>query len=208
LLLIVIEGADGSGKSTLVQQLHKELGIDLSPESKLSKAERNDGSYRDSGSVRLRTYKALTREVVGRKPPCLYDRLFFSELIYSSVYGRECAFTNGEQLHITRTMNACKVPVVFCRPPWEEVDKHVLADEGETTGKNALVYQKYIDWGEVFMRRGKNNREFRLGLPHDYAFPPVIWFDYTNPKDYGKVKTEILKYLSYRALRSSGWTGS
>jgi hypothetical protein len=57
------------------------------------------------------------------------------------------------------------------------------------------------------MRRGKNNREFRLGLPHDYAFPPVVWYDYTNPKDYGRIKTEALKYLSYRAKRSAAWVG-
>jgi predicted ATPase len=209
--VIIIEGCDGAGKSRLVKRLHEDLGIELSPESRLGKTARNDPAYRAPGAVRLRTYKALSREVVGRKAPAVYDRLFFSECIYSAVYDRTCAFSNGEQLHITRVMNACKALVVFCSPPWEEIAKQWLQVDQETndgvTAKNRLVYQKYIDWGQVFMRRGKNNREFRLGLPHDYAFPPVVWYDYTNPKDYGRIKTEALKYLSYRAKRSAAWVG-
>jgi hypothetical protein len=209
--LIVVEGCDGSGKSRLVKRLHEDLGIELSPEAGLSKAERNDPAYRSRSSIRQRTYKGLTREVVGVRGPCLYDRFFFSELIYSSVYERTCAFGPGEDLHIGRVLNACKIPVIFCRPPWEEIAKKWLQEEQETedgvTAKNLAIYNKYIAWGEVLMRRGKNNREFRLGIPHDYALPPVIWYDYTNPKDYPRIKTEVLKYLSYRAKRCQGWIG-
>jgi hypothetical protein len=71
--------------------LHNQLGIELSEHSKLSSAERNDPSYRDPKNVRKRYYKALTREVVGVKPPELHDRLFYSELVYNEVLGQQGA---------------------------------------------------------------------------------------------------------------------
>jgi thymidylate kinase len=215
--LVIIEGPDGGGKSTLVKQLHKDLGIELSEEAKLSKSDRNHESYRGKDAVRLRTYRALTREVVGRKSPLLYDRLYFSELIYSEAYSREVAFNYTEQVHIGRCLNAFKVPVVFCVPPFEDIlKKNLKIDEEQGMDslqeKIAKVYNTYVAIGTLFMARKREYKELKgkhggvmARTPRDYALPPVIWYDYNKGEDYSRIKTEVMKYLAYRAQRSQNW---
>lgn len=214
--MIIIEGPDGGGKSTLVKRLHKDLGIELSKNSTLSKAERNDPSYREPNAVRVRTYKGLLREVAGRKPPLIYDRFFFSELIYSEAYGRAIAFNWSEQVHIGRCLNAFKCPVVFCVPPLEDVLKlNLKTDEEEgmdsLTNKITQVYNSYVSMGTLFMSRTRDKKPLGRGTlgdrtARDYALPPVWWYDYNKKQDYDNIKTVVLKYLSYRTLRSAPWT--
>lgn len=214
--MVIIEGPDGGGKSTLVKRLHEDLGIELSPEALLTKAERNDPSYRSKDAVRKRIYVALLREVVGRKSPMLYDRLFFSELIYSEAYGREVAFSYHEQVHIGRCLNAFKVPVVFCVPPLEDIlKKNLKVDEEQgmdsLSAKITQVYSTYLAMGSLLMARSRTKKPMmgRHGLgdrtARDYALPPVIWYDYNKGEDYGRIKTEVMKYLAYRAQRSTNW---
>jgi hypothetical protein len=216
--VIIVEGPDGGGKTTLVRRLHEDLGIALSEETKFTKAQRNDPSFRSPENVRLRVYRALLREVAGRKEPLLYDRLFFADLIYSDVYKRTGAFSYHEQVHIGRTMNACKTPVVFCVPPFEHIQKQNLSVDEEQgmeglQQKIADVYNGYMSLGTLFMARKREFKELKgksggamARTPRDYALPPVIWYDYTNGESYGLVKTAVMKYLSYRALRSINWT--
>jgi len=215
--MIIIEGPDGGGKSTLVKTLHEDLGIELDEAAKFSKERRNDPQFRSPEEVRLRVYKALTREVVGRKEPLLYDRLYFSSLVYTDAYGREPDFNFSEQVHIGRCLNAFKVPVVFCLPPWEDIAKQNLTVDHEQgmsdlQAKIAKVYNTYHSLGHLFMARKREYRELkgRTGAaiartPRDYSLPPVIWYDYNKGEDYGRVKTEIMKYLAYRAKRGQGW---
>lgn len=215
--MIIVEGPDGGGKTTLVRTLHEDLGIERDEAATFTQEQRNDPSFRSPEQVRLRVYRALLREMAGRKAPLLYDRLFFSDLIYSQAFKREPAFNFHEQVHVGRVMNAFKTPVVFCMPPWEEIDKLTLTideEQGMTDlqAKIQSVYQGYMSLGTLFMRR---NREYKLlkgrkggvmsRTPRDYALPPVIWYDYTDGESYGKVKTAVMKYLSYRALRSQKW---
>lgn len=218
--MVIIEGPDGGGKSPLVKRLHEDLGIELSEEAQFTKGQRNDPSYRTPNAVRLRTYRALTREVVGRKGPLLYDRLFFSELIYSEAYGREVAFNYAEQVHIGRCLNAFKVPVVFCVPPIQDILKRNLKVD-EEQGMDSLqakitqVYNTYVSMGTLFMARKRDKKPLMtvkgkyssLGdrTARDYALPPVIWYDYNKEADYSRIKTEVMKYLAYRALRSANW---
>lgn len=214
--MVIIEGPDSGGKSTLVKRLHEDLGIELSEEAKLTKARRNDESFRGKEAVRKRVYVALLREVVGRRTPLLYDRLFFSELIYSEAYGREVAFNYAEQVHIGRCLNAFKVPVVFCVPPFKDILKKNLKID-EEQGMDSLqekitkVYNTYVAVGTLFMARKRDKKPMvgKHGLgdrtARDYALPPVIWYDYNKEDDYGRVKTDVMKYLAYRAQRSQNW---
>lgn len=218
--MIIIEGPDGGGKSTLVKRLHEDLSIELSPEAQLSKAERNDPAYRGKDAVRKRVYVALLREVAGRKSPFLYDRLFFSELIYSEAYGREVAFNYSEQVHIGRCLNAFKVPVVFCVPPLPDIlKKNLKVDEEQgmdsLSAKITQVYNTYVSMGTLFMARKRDKKPLMTvkgkysGLgdrtARDYALPPVLWYDYNKEADYSRIKTEVMKYLAYRAQRSQNW---
>lgn len=213
--MIIIEGPDGGGKSTLVKRLHEDLGIELSPEAQLSKAERNDPAFRGKDAVIKRTYVGLIREVVGRKSPLLYDRFFFSELIYSEAYGRKVAFTYSEQVHIGRCLNAFKVPVVFCVPPLPDIlKKNLKVDEEQgmdsLSAKITQVYNTYVSMGKLFMSRNRDLTPFpgkvdRARTKIDYALPPVLWYDYNKEADYSRIKTEVMKYLAYRAQRSANW---
>jgi NTP pyrophosphatase (non-canonical NTP hydrolase) len=181
--MIIVEGPDGAGKTTLIRYLHKQLDIELSEHSRLSSAERNDPSYRDPKNVRKRYYKALTREVVGVKPPELHDRLFYSELVYNEVLGnREPCFDFHESRHYSRILSALEVPVIFCLPPFREIQKQMLQTEqwDEAAQRILDIYNKYKLIAK-FMSRQKIKGITNRDQPYDYNQPKVILYDYTRP---------------------------
>ena len=219
--MIIVEGPDGGGKSTLTKHLHKKYGVALSSSSQLSSQDRNDKSFRSPGAVRDRVYRAVLREATGRKGPELHDRLFFSELIYADVYGRDPCFNFAEQRHICRMMVAFENPVIFCLPPQEEILKKILAtDQMEGVHENfSKIYSRYVlmmsmsdetrtgDWGGK-MRAANDKTGVGVGkrMRRELNVPRLIHYDYTNQQHLDKIHGVVEKYLSKRALRGVGWT--
>lgn len=73
---VIIEGPDGVGKSTLVRRLKEHYGVDS---IRLS--------YRDPRNFQFYSH-------VMEKTDCVFDRLFFSEVVYSEVFSRQCQLSN------------------------------------------------------------------------------------------------------------------
>ncbi len=204
--IVIVEGPDGAGKSTLVDALTQVTGLELSPASKLSKKERNEPGFRAEGAVRERVWQSVCDAVTGADAPVIHDRLFFSELIYSEVLGRQCAFPEYEARHILRLMNACRVPIIFCLPPFKEVSKAMLKTEQLDGAMENLqqIYNYYVLFAK-FMKRGERKGYTNKGLPLDYTYPPVIIHNYTKPGSRDRVVEKVQKYINDRKLRSGGW---
>src|SRR4030088_1057900 len=109
--MIVVEGCDGTGKTTLVNRLSDELGLRIgmrgtSNRDELYKVTRED------------TYKALAHAVEGYHPPFIWDRLGpVSDPIYSRVTGRKCAFSHDELLYCFNVLKVLHCPIIICHVP-------------------------------------------------------------------------------------------
>lgn len=204
--MIVVEGPDSGGKSTLCKRLSEALELPLSPHSLLTPKQRNDPAYRTNEVVRERVWTHVFQMVTGTEIPYIHDRLFFSELVYSDIFEREPAFTWGEQRHILRLMNACEIPIIFCMPPYRELQKHFVAD-GEMDGvpeKIKEVWDRYLLFLRVMQRKrikGITNRD----QPYDYMYPPAILYNYTKKTDFDKVLHSCKEYIRRRKNRGGGW---
>lgn len=123
--MIIVEGPDGAGKSTLVRELIENLQLEeghraTSDRDKLYEVTRQD------------TYTALATEVIGNcqlGPAKIWDRLFFSEMVYAPVVGRDCEFSSDEQVFVRRIMSALACPIIICLPPWDVVKENVEASK-------------------------------------------------------------------------------
>lgn len=205
--MIVVEGPDGAGKSTLCKHLSKRFGLPLSEHSRLSSAERNDPSFRSPEASRNRTYSCLLRAITGRHKCEIHDRYFYSEMVYTEVIKeRECVFEFGEQRHISRMLMGLECPVIFCLPPWEEVAKQRYnADQWDEAIKRLNdTYNTYVLLAKFMSRRkvkGVTNRD----QPYDYNQPLVIKYNFKRPSDLDVVEDVVEKYLIRREARTRSW---
>lgn len=141
--MVIVEGADGSGKTTLCDRIVERFGGEVLP--KMWPEARED---MPNVGVKRRVYESLAIAVRGsaRDPVFVHDRLFWSELVYGRVLRGRHAFTRpvepkkGESPYarprskdertyehdlILATILALKCPVIFCLPPPDVVIANV-----------------------------------------------------------------------------------
>ena len=157
--MIIVEGPDGAGKSTLVKKLCKELGLKV--------GERGVGD-RDLlyKSTRQDTYTALSEAVGSHEPVKVWDRLFFSEFVYCQVVGRECEFARPEEEFIRRVLDALECPMIFCMPPFDVVEANVHKEKQMKGVRKGIeeTYQKYENIAEQMVIAPKP-----FGMLYDYT---------------------------------------
>lgn len=156
--MVIVEGPDGSGKSTLVKMLVEESGYELVPRSVTKEAK---------AMVDLSEY--IVTELRKGFGPRIYDRF---ALISSPMYlslpeptfsGMMMDFTWLQYRHID--MDKIDPLVIFCLPPLEQVLKNVMA------GDDNLVVQKQIEviyWS------------YHAYAARHYSTSHMVW-DYTAP---------------------------
>lgn len=109
--MIVIEGCDGSGKTTLANKLSEDLCLNIGVRGTKNRAELYKVTKPDA-------YRALERAVAGDEPPLIWDRLGpISDPIYSRVQGRTDAFSPAEKKHFFAVVRALGIPVIVCDVP-------------------------------------------------------------------------------------------
>jgi hypothetical protein len=122
---MICEGPDGAGKSTLLAKLSRDLGVQVKewPEA------RNDMA---AVGVFRRVFDTLAGEVRcgNDNRPYLHDRLFFSELVYGRVLRGRIAFNPKQVQLIGDILRALEIPIIFCRPPLEVVQRNITSSAG------------------------------------------------------------------------------
>jgi hypothetical protein len=214
--VIIVEGPDAGGKSTLCKRLCKEFSLELSTHSRLPKHIRDDPSYRSREGVRKRTYTALLLEVTARQAPEVHDRFFYSEMIYSHIFERKCAFNYAEEVMISKLIRSFGAPVIFCLPPWEEVSKRFLTTQQNMEGlpgKIDLIYKQY-EQQAGFMQNAnitsvRRNKQMKAKRMPSYEFiqPKVYVYDYTDSRSWNHLVGRVTNYLVQRKKRQDSWSG-
>lgn len=145
--MVIIEGPDHSGKSTLIQHILEEFGnqVELSPASHQG-PHRNRPAFRDPLAVHERVYGAILNELASQGKVQIHDRLFFSELVYGEVLRGGSTFSWAESVHVNRLLTAISPPIVFCLPPLEVITNKIYGAthmEG-VTDNITKIYEAYV----------------------------------------------------------------
>jgi hypothetical protein len=179
--MIVAEGCDGTGKSTLVRSLADDLSLRVGQRG----TQNRDELYK---VTREDTYRSLAHAVEGYHPPFIWDRLGpFSDPIYSRVLGRDCAFTHEEMRHCMSIFKAIRCPIIICSVPFETARDN--AEEGHqlsgVLGENfEYIWQLYERLKDALMLEAH-----------------TIVYDYRVEKGYDVVKEFCETYINRRKVR-------
>lgn len=162
--VIVVEGPDGAGKTTLVDAIAKKYGLTV--------GERLRDRTRLHETTVADTFRALSQAVACDHPrPVIWDRLFYSDLVYAPVVRKEPSRFNKAQSRLIRhVLNALDCPFILCLPPLPIVRQNVELDpRSQMSG----VLENIIDIYEGYLRLAETGM-----LPQNY-----IIYDYTTELD-------------------------
>lgn len=172
--MIIVEGPDGSGKTTLVRELCKTFSLREGIRAKGNRDKLWETTVDD-------TLKAITAAADYRKPVKVWDRMGnFSDPIYSNVQHRVTPFSAHALIHLRSLLSAIQAPIILCLPPVEVT----VANCGKTTQHEWVKHSEARIWYDY-------RRALRNGV-----FPQsVIVYDYTAPK-VGHTKLDIEKRIA------------
>lgn len=150
--MIIVEGPDGAGKSTLIERLGMgmaEYGLHLGIHAGTPNRDRM------WETTVARTYDAIARDLNPDNPPLMWDRLFYSELVYAPIMGRPNAFGSRTN-YVHRLIAYTGSPVIFCMPPLETVVANVATTKQHewVAGNEEAIYNRYRT---MFTRYGNAN---------------------------------------------------
>lgn len=178
--MIIVEGPDGGGKSTLVRKLAAEHRLMVC--STRGKPPKKPREY---------AYKALAAAASGNGVIRIYDRLFYSELVYGSILRNGSEFNDTERQYYYRMLQAMRTPVIFCLPPLDVVKDNVERSEqmlGVSTHIEPL-YEMY--WAIANEQRGDR--------PYSYIY------NYTADRALGQyqlLSARVGQYITERKART------
>jgi hypothetical protein len=187
--VIIVEGPDGAGKSTLVSQLCEHFDLKQGERGTTDRSRLYEVTVPD-------TFNALCQAVEGRQPAKIWDRLYYSELVYADLVGRPVEFNAAQQVHIQTMIEALRCPIILCMPPLGVIRANV-ANEARSQMKGVRenidqIYDRYLD-----LFQGQH-------LPDH-----TILYDYTydaarqrGALQFEAIKDEVEDYLENRKERA------
>lgn len=176
--MIVVEGPDGSGKSTLVKAICERFDLHEGTRGTLNR----DLLWTVTKSD---TMRALAGMVQGSHEPRVWDRLYYSDFVYAplSVTPRDCAFPPSVENHVEAVLASVQPPIILCLPPWSVVKANIESDRHQMDGVVERAFDIYAAY---------DNLEFP-----GWTFR----YDYTTDK-VASVFHHIDSYLQHRSDRT------
>lgn len=187
--MIIVEGPDGAGKTTLVAELEQRLKVDRQPRAVTKEAE---------SMVPIDQY--IVEEIRKGFGIRLYDRF---ALISSPMYmhlpdrtfdGMMKDILWLEEAH--RHFNMLDPVIILCLPPIETVLENVTGDEDNEVVQSSIetIYLNYLDW--VAQQRARYNTS-------------VLVYDYTKNGQEAKAQEQrlggLLRWAMARDKKGRTW---
>jgi thymidylate kinase len=155
--LVILEGPDGAGKTTLGQELHARLGVHIT----------NHGPYKGEAQIWRHYFESMLPAYSGVRDVIL-DRCWIAEPIYGKVYRGGLNRIEPWQLRILEYVaDNCKLRVVLCLPPVTECIRNFNSRrEMEMLDNEAQLVAVYNEYAEAWKKLS--------------AWAEVIRYDYTR----------------------------
>lgn len=158
--LIIVEGPDGSGKTTLAKR--------VTAIARCKAAVSRHGAYPGEEIIALRYLKDVMWAVDHPRELLVMDRSWISEPIYgAAARGGACRVSDNERYVIEQAALTCGAAVVLCLPPFEACRASWVARlAGEYVKKEAqlrAVWDGYAAWASL-----------------GHCPLPVVVYDYTK----------------------------
>lgn len=180
--MIIVEGPDNSGKSTLIKQLRSELKLNEIPRV-------GHGPANGPKDLWERTYQIIDAVTKSKSRWVILDRF---TLIGEDIYGPILRHVNlwdrmpQEKIKFWRAVNLLDPFIIYCRPP-----KDVITDM-----KNHII--KPYDTPE-HVRRVNQKQELIIHAYDNYFanWKPYNFFryNYKDPESYNQLKFLLKEYL-------------
>lgn len=183
--MVILEGCDGAGKTTLASQIQARYGLDVGSRSTTNR----DDLYK---VTRIDTWTAVAAELSGRQEQALvWDRLMISDLVYAPLLGRQVAFHHFEQDQFFGLLEVIQAPVIWCHPPLSSVlEAEAQGGRHEMPGVRENLERIYEGYAKLFQQ-----------LEVDWDGLNVVHYDWTDGSSAEEVFHAIDVYLAYRKSR-------
>lgn len=185
--MLIVEGPDGAGKTTLVNRLNEMYGLTVGARGTTDRDLLWTVTVPD-------TMRAMGMAVGGTLSPKIWDRLYYSDFVYASLGAtpRPVAFNPSQQVHVDKIIEALRCPIIVCLPPWEVVQANG-GTKHEMPGVLANLERIYREYHRMTYAVGDARK----------AFPDHrVVYDYTDDgESWEIVMNEVEDYLDERQER-------
>ena len=164
--MVIVEGPDGSGKSTLIRHINEHLGDNALPIAPRVVS-------KDTESM-IPSLKAWVEDNVSRGfQATIFDRhRLISEPIYGTVLRShfEPGFDDFQWLYLQnyQLFNRCKPVVIYCLPPYKLVKRNVELDQGNQPKDVREGIRKIYS---LYVSRAASDAALYGALVYDYTSP-------------------------------------
>lgn len=180
--MVIVEGPDNSGKSTLIKQLKTELGLTEIP--RLA-----HGPANGARDLCRRTYQIIDSVTKAKSHRIILDRF---TLIGEDIYGPVLRNVNlwdkvpQEKVKFWRAVNLLNPFIIYCRPPEDvimDMEHHVIKEY------DTLEHIKKVNERQGLIIHAYDNY-FANWKPYNF-----FRYNYKNPDSYNQLKIALKEYL-------------
>lgn len=152
-MIIIIEGADGSGKTTLAEKLAKQTGFELVHRSQ-PKTEEEKAKMLDMYTTTIKSGKNM-----------IFDRCWYSEMVYGPIMRDASVISYPKMYELERLLTRRGALLIYCKDTPE-----ILWHRCKTRGEDYITdFATFVDICKGF--------DELMSVPH---LIPVVKYDYKD----------------------------